>query len=161
MSREIGPGTRLYSAPEFDNSEGPLLSTTERLERADIWSFGMVLWRVMIDGLDFRINQNHIIEDDSQMAVLRSEPTFGDAVANSCLLYLLRLHLSERTLAQQICKILRSTLDLDAFARPTSLQLLEELEELASVRSVLNLRSQATSRLTIQMISTQCSSQTQ
>lgn len=134
VSREAFAGTRFYSPPELD--DGPKLLTADHFKSIDIWCWGMLLWRVMIDGTEYKNEEGRLIESEHEMVILRRGREFSSLASNSCLEYLRRAHPSDRPLAFQICKILKATLDNDPLSRPRSTRLLEQLEELSGERCV-------------------------
>lgn len=124
-------GTRFFSPPELDNGMKSL--ATENLKRIDIWCWGMLLWRVMIEGTEYLDSDGQKIEED-QMIILRQQLTFSKIASQSCRRYLSSFHEHERPLVYQICEILRRTLDHDPLSRPSSRDLLAEIEELSGDR---------------------------
>jgi serine/threonine protein kinase len=123
-------GTRFFSPPELDG--GPTALSKEKFERIDIWCWGMLVWRVMIEGTEYLDSDGQKIEN--RMIMLRKKPTFSKMASQSCRQYLSSFHEHERPLVHHICEILRRTLDYDPLSRPSSRDLLAEIEEFSGER---------------------------
>lgn len=129
---EANIGTQFYSPPELD--DGPIAVSAEKLKRIDVWCWGMLLWRVMIEGTEYLDSLDLRIEHESHMKELRQQPTFSIMASQSCQHYLESHHAHERPLVFRVCEILRRTLDHYPMSRPSSRDLLREIEELTRER---------------------------
>jgi hypothetical protein len=96
-----------------------------------MWCRGMLLWRVLIDGTEFKERTGWPVDNEYEMTVLRSTPDFASMVSKVCLEHLILKHPSEKTLAFEIYKILQAILDQNPKPRPLSSTLLGQLEELS------------------------------
>jgi serine/threonine protein kinase len=123
-------GTRFFSPPELDGR--PIALFKENFERIDIWCWGMLLWRVMIEDTEYLDSNGQKIED--RMIMLRQKPTFAKMASQSCRRYLSSFHEHERPLTYRICEILRRALDYDPLSRPSSRDLLAEIEGFSGER---------------------------
>lgn len=121
VSKEV-VGTPLYRPPELETRIKRLPPNS--IASADIWCWGMLLWRVMIDGTHYFDEHGDRLLDQ-QMHDSKARLDFASNTSRCVMQYLNRRYSrQDAALIQLICNLLEDTLAKDPISRPSAEDLL-------------------------------------
>jgi len=121
-------GTNLYSPPELNDAEAIL--EVANMKSVDIWCWGMLMWKVMIDGADYTDADGRKINRD-EMQTLREHDRMATTAKDACKKYLNAHHSREGTSFNIILGVLSDALCPNASNRPNAPSLLSRLKRLS------------------------------
>ena len=111
-------GTPLYNPPELDDSS---CLKPQQAMAGDIWCWGMLLWKTIIDGEPYSYNSNelHGLEaiDSRQMKKLRSQQDFSSMAKDCARRHMERFGESRPRLKDLVYWLLEATLRQDPLQR--------------------------------------------
>lgn len=91
-------GDRLYQAPELDARSRTL--SRQPFPSLDVWSWGMLVWQVMIDGKPYEYRGQAL--DENLMYQYRAENRVSAIASYSCTQWLMREHPQEGVVAHAV-----------------------------------------------------------
>lgn len=121
-------GDRLYQAPELDVQSTTVFS--QPLPSLDVWSWGMLIWQVMIDGNSYEYQGQPL--DENLMYQYRAENRVSAIASHSCTQWLEREHPQAVDVAQAVIDTLRQVLVPDPLLRPRAVEILDQQRGLIS-----------------------------
>ena len=121
-------GDRLYQAPELDAQSTTIFS--QPLPSIDVWSWGMLVWEVMIDGKPYEYQEQAL--DENAMYQYRAENRISAIASYSCTQWLMREHPLEGGVVQAVIDTLHQVLAPDPLLRPKAIEILNQLRGLIS-----------------------------
>lgn len=118
-------GTDFYSPPELNDAEAIL--EVANMKSVDIWCWGLLMWKVMIDGADYAYADGPEINRD-EMQTLREHDRMATTAKDACEKYLNAHHSRESTGFSTILGVLLDALCPNASDRPNAPSLLSRLK---------------------------------
>ncbi|KAF2495498.1 kinase-like protein [Lophium mytilinum] len=124
-------GTDFYSPPELSSAEAVI--DVANMKSVDVWCWGLLMWRVLIDGMEYSDAEGHQI-DPGAMRALREQGNIAATAKDACKNYLNLHHSREGAALSSIVGILVDALSHNAADRPDALSLLSRLRRASSDR---------------------------